>query len=180
MILFAIIQGFNYSVKLLLLYPFHLVMLPGMSRGICHQQSGGVWRILAPCAGLPPGFEHPQLNNDVRVKVREMKRERVDKLSKVYPELLQAQDVGHLGMVAVSKVMSAPAGVERNSLLDIIVLTLAEDNRCGNRVDFDHALKDMFGDNLDAVWRSRFHNSVHHSLRVPAFRALIGRRVDMA
>ena len=95
-----------------------------------------------------------------------MKRERANNLGTVFPELLQAQDVGDLDRVAVNKVMSARAGAERNSLLDIAVLTLAEDNRCGNRADFDDALKDMLGEKLDAVWRSRFYNSVYQVLRV--------------
>jgi predicted nucleotidyltransferase len=141
-------------------------MLPGATCGICRQHAGDVWRILAPCAGPPPGLEQLQLDNHVRFTVRQMKRELANELGKAFPELLQAQDDGDLGKVAVSKVMSARAGAERNSLLDVVVLTLAEDNRCSSRVDFDDALEDMLGEKLDAVWRSRFHNSVYHALRV--------------
>ena len=121
---------------------------------------------MPPCAGPLPGLDQLQLDNDARFMVRQMKRERANELGKVFPELLQAQDVGDLGRVAVGKVMSACAGAERNSLLDVVVLSLAEDNRCGNRADFEDALKDMFGEKLDAVWRSRFYNSVYHALRV--------------
>ena len=141
-------------------------MLPGATWGICRQQAGDVGRILSPCVGPPPGLDQLQLDNDVRFMVRQMKRERANELGKVFPELLQAQDGGDFGRLAVSKVMSACAGAVRNSLLDVVVLTLAEDNRCGNRADFEDALKDMFGEKLDAVWRSRFYNSVYHALRV--------------
>ena len=141
-------------------------MSPGATWGICRQHAGDGWRILAPCAGFPTGLKQLQLDNDVRFTVRQMKRERANNLGTVFPELLQAQDVGDLGRVAVNKVMSARAGAERNRLLDIVVLTLAEDNRCGNRADFDDALKDMLGEKLDAVWRSRFHGSVYYALCV--------------
>ena len=133
---------------------------------MCRQQAGDVGRILPPCAGPLPGLDQLQLDNDARFMVRQMKRERANELGKVFPELLQAQDIGDLGRVAVSKVMSARAGAEPNRLLDIVVLTLAGDNRCGNRADFDDALKDMLGQKLDAVCRSRFYNLVCHVLRV--------------
>ena len=122
--------------------------------------------IFAPCTGPPPGFELIHLDSDARCTVHQMKRELANELGKVFPELLQAKELGDLGRVAVSKVMSARAGAERNSLLDVVVLTLAEDNRCTNRADFDDALQDMFGEKLDAVWRSRLHGSVYHALRV--------------
>ena len=141
-------------------------MLPSASLTICCQHTGDICRLLASRAGPPPGLEQLQLDNDVRFTVRQMKRKLANELGKVYPELLHALDIGVLGTVAASKVMSACPGAERNSFLDVIVLTLAEDNRCGNRADFDDALKDMFGEKLDAVWRSRFYNSVYHALRV--------------
>ena len=138
-------------------------MLPGA------HHVGDAWHMLVPCAGPPPGLEQLQLSecfghqaaemaaeldNDARVAVHQLKRERANELG-----------LGDLG-VAVSRAMSAPAGAERNSLLDFVVLTLAEDNRCSNRADFDDALKDMLGEKLDAVWRSRFYGSVYHALRV--------------
>ena len=132
-------------------------------------QVGDAWHMLVPYAGPPPGLEQlyfsecfghqaaemaAELDNDARVAVQQLKQERANELG-----------LGVLG-VAVSRAMSAPAGAERNCLLDFVVLSLAENNRCSNRADFDDALKDLLGEKLDAVWRSRFYGSVHHSLRV--------------
>ena len=128
--------------------------------------------MLVPYAGVPPGLEQRQfsecfghqaaemaagLDNNARVAVHQLKQERANELG--------LGDLGDLGKVAV-RAMSARAGAERNSLLDVVVLTLAENNLCGNRADFDDALKDMLGEKLDAVWRSRFYGSVYHALRV--------------
>jgi hypothetical protein len=74
-------------------------MLPGATCGICRQHAGDVWRILAPCAGPPPGLEQLQLDNHVRFTVRQMKRELANELGKAFPELLQAQDDGDLVLV---------------------------------------------------------------------------------
>ena len=127
---------------------------------------GDTFRILTPCPGPPPGLEQLLPDNDKRLKVYKLKQERVNELCKVFPELLQVQDLGDLGRVAVNKVMLARAGAERNSLLDIVVLLLAAENRCNSRADFDDGLKIMFGEKLDAVWRSRLYGSVYHVLPV--------------
>ena len=148
-------------------------MLPGA------HHVGDAWHMLVPCAGPPPGLEQLQfsecfghqaaemaaeLDNDSRVAVHQLKRERANELG--------LGDLGDLGKVAV-RVMSARAGAERNSLLDVVVLTLAENNQCSNRTDFEDALKDMLGEKLDAVWRSRFYGSVYHALRVHGHVAII-------
>ena len=150
-------------------------MLPGAPGGICRQHVDGAWRMLSPCAGPPPGLEHPErfghqaaaeateLDNDARFAIHQMKREIANELGEVFPELLQAED---LGQIALGRAMSARPGAERNSLLDVVVLTLAENNRCRKRADFEAALKDMLGEKLDAVWRSRFYGSVYHALHV--------------
>ena len=143
--------------------PLSTAMLAGA------HQVGDAWHMLVPYARPPPGLEQLQfsecfghqaaemaaeLDNDARVVVYQLKRERANELG-----------LGDLG-VAVSRAMSAPAGAERNCLLDFVVLSLAENNLCSNRADFDDALKDLLGEKLDAVWRSRFYGSVYHSLRV--------------
>ena len=119
------------------------------------------------------------LDKNARVAVQQMKWEMTNELGEVFPELLEAQHLGDLGKVAIAKAMSAPAGAERNTLLDIVVLTLAENNRCGTRVDFDDALEDMLGDKPNGIWRSRFYGSVYHALRahdIPCFTRKKNRR----
>ena len=121
----------------------------------------------------PPGLEQSELvqrfrhtsaelvtemDNDARAAVHHLKQQRANELGH--------GDLDTIGKLAVSRLMSARAGAERNCLLDIVVLTLAENNQCSNRVDFDNALKDMLGETPDALWRSRFYNSVYHTLRV--------------
>ena len=144
-------------------------MLPRGVCGICRQNVGDDWRMFTSCLRPPPGLEQLHCNNDVRFAIFQMKQERVDELGKTFPDILQAHEPASL---VVSKLMSARPGVERNSILDIIVLTLAGDNKCRSRADFDDALKDMFGQQFDAIWRSRFYGSVYHTLRlygIPCF-----------
>jgi hypothetical protein len=124
------------------------------------------------CLWPPSGLEQLHYNNDVRFVIFQMKQERVNELGKIFPDILQAHEPGALAKVVVGKLMSARPGVERNRLLDIVVLILAGDNKCSNRIDFDDALEDMFGEQFDAIWRSRVYGSVYHTLRlhgIPCF-----------
>ena len=162
-------------------------MSSGTTIDIIPQHAGCAWHMPATCVRPPPGLERLQLfdslkyqtaevwtelDNRARVAIHKRKCDMTTALGEAIPELLQAQVLGDLGKVAISMAMSARAGVERNTLMDIAVLTLAENNRCGTRADFDDALKDMFGEKPDATWRSRIYGSVYHALRahgIPCF-----------
>jgi hypothetical protein len=118
------------------------------------------------CFGHQAAEKATELDNDARFAVHQLKQELTNELGETFPELLQAEDLGDIGQLVIDRVMSACPGAVRNSLLDVAVLTLAENNRCSKRADFEAALNGMLGEKLDAVWRSRFYGSVYHVLRV--------------
>ena len=103
-----------------------------------------------------------RLDKDALATIRRLKRSRIDELIGV---CLRVQD-GEVDLSEVARYLMAPTCGHRNKLMDIIVLTLAESERCQSRADFDADLEGIVGASLDAVWRSRFHGSVYHTLRV--------------
>ena len=118
---------------------------------------------------LPEANCTTRLDNDVLATIRRLKRSRVDELIGV---CLRVQD-GEADLSEVSCYLMAPTCRHRKNLMDISVLTLAETERCHSRADFDTELKAMLGDACGTVWRSRFHGSVHHTLRangIPCFK----------
>ena len=118
---------------------------------------------------LPEANCTTRLDNDVLATIRRLKRSRVDELIGV---CLRVQD-GEVDLSEVSCYLMAPTCRHRKNLMDITVLTLAETERCHSRADFDTELKAMLGDACGTVWRSRFHGSVHHTLRangIPCFK----------
>ena len=76
----------------------------------------------------------------------------------MFPDLFQIEDC----KVAPSKCAwyLMAGSTYRTQLMDIIVPTLTESNRCHVRADFDAELQGILGDAFDATWRSRFYNSV--------------------
>ena len=111
---------------------------------------------------LPEANCATRLDNDALATIRKLKRSRIDELIGV---CLRVQD-GEVDLSEVARYLMAPTCGHRNKLMDIIVLTLAESERCQSRADFDADLEGIVGASLDAVWRSRFHGSVYHTLRV--------------
>ena len=146
-----------------------------MKHGVLPDWSSGLPGLeLLPCSAPNLGHQEAtvatRLDNDAMLSICRLKQQRTDELGAEFPKLLQTQD---LGKVALDIVTSDCGGFQRNCLMDIVVLTLAEYNRCNNRSDFDVALKNMLGTKLDTIWYSRFHNSVYHVLRlngVPCFK----------
>ena len=121
---------------------------------------------------LPEANCTTRLDNDAMATIRRLKRSRVDELDGVCPDLFRVQD-GEVDLSEVARRLMAPTCGHRNKLMDIIVLSLAETDRCQSRADFDADLEGILGASLDAVWRSRFHGSVYHTLRangVPCFK----------
>ena len=53
----------------------------------------------------------------------------------------------------------------RPALQDAIVLSVVDKYGCSSRTAFDDALKEIFGDQIDA-WQARLHNSLFHTIRV--------------
>ena len=141
--------------------------------------SGLPWRFSAP-----PGLELLQfsgrmghqveehvLSNVALSAIRRLMKERTDKFSESF---LQGKAVDLRKVVFDVMASDSESTYRRNLLQDIVVLTLAECNRCNRCADFDAALKDMFGDKFTTVWRSRFHGSVFHVLRtngIPCFKS---------
>ena len=118
---------------------------------------------------LPEANCATRLDNDALATIRKLKRSRIDELIGV---CLRVQD-GEVDLSEVSCYLMAPTCRHRKNLMDITVLTLAETERCHSRADFDTELKAMLGDACGTVWRSRFHGSVHHTLRangIPCFK----------
>jgi hypothetical protein len=110
--------------------------------------------------------------------IQKLKVPLVDAVADVYPAL--RGQCGHchepmvLAKLAFELLINQKLGVSRTSLLDIIVLCVAEARGCSSRVIFDDGLQEVFGDSLDLTWHSRLHNSVFHVLRangIPCFSA---------
>ena len=107
-----------------------------------------------------------QLNTDDIGIIYGLKKDRLGKLDHVFSELQQMDEVSP-DLVTVVDILFKyhHETMYRNYLMDTIVLSMAEVNQCNNRTDFDKALEALLGTNFDAVWHSRFHNSVQHVLR---------------
>lgn len=99
--------------------------------------------------------------------IRDLKKDRLCKLENKFPELHQMDHETLDFDVLVDHLLECPYGaMHRHYLMDVIVLSMAEVNQCNNRGEFDKAVEVLLGSNFNAVWHSRFHNSVHHVLRV--------------
>ena len=162
-------------------------MMPGATGFIVFQNVAGSLSTLGASElprrfSAPPGLELLQssghtghqveenvLSNIALSAIRRLMQERTDKLGEAY---LQGKAVDLRKVVFDVTASDGESTHRRNLLQDIVVLTLAECNKCNHRADFEAALKDMFGDKFTTAWRSRFHGSVFHILRrngIPCF-----------
>ena len=106
------------------------------------------------------------LDKDALLAIGRLKQDRTNIIRSLLVGCFLDQHLEDLYMLAVIVVSSGCTRAQRNALLDLVVLGLAERNCCHDRNDFDAALRYLLGDNLDTLWRSRFYNSVSHVLRV--------------
>ncbi len=108
--------------------------------------------------------------DEVLGAIRELKLPLVDAVADLSPALRAQHCHIHEPMVlaklAFDLLMSQKLGVSRTSLLDIIVLCVAEARGCSCRGVFDDGLQEVFGESWDSTWHSRLHNSVFQVLRV--------------
>ena len=149
-------------------YPLHLAYYDWpmlQSLGCSFTEPPGLGLLQCPeHLTLPEANCTTRLDNDALATIRRLKRSRVDELDGVCPDLFRVQD-GEVDLSEVARRLMAPTCGHRNKLMDIIVLTLAETERCHSCTDFDAELEAMLGNAYDTVWRSRFHGSVYHALR---------------
>ena len=118
----------------------------------------GLKQCLELLAHSEAGKNLTRLDNNSLLTIHRLKQLKVDECSEVFPDLFQIEDC----KVAPSKCAwyLMAGSTYRTQLMDIIVPTLAESNRCHVRADFDAELQGILGDAFDATWRSRFYNSV--------------------
>ena len=112
-----------------------------------------------------------RLDNNSLLIIHQLKQLKVDEFSEVFPDLFQIEYCKLTPSKCAWYLMVG--STYRTQLMDIIVLTLAECNRCHVRADFDAELHGILGDAFDATWRSRFYNSVCYTLRandIPCFK----------
>ena len=117
-------------------------------------------------AGLIPCgvFERPQ---EMIVAMKEANRKIITNELPMLRETLQhCTDSLEEAMVYVNILMDKHDPMVRRCLLDGIVLTLADKHGCLNRKTFDISLQEVFGTNLDDIWRSRIYNSFYQTIRV--------------